>query len=288
MGVKIQTIKDIRLFLVSELADTYPVDECKAIADLLISSATGFSKLSQLYDNGQNVSEEQADRIISMTEELKTGMPVQYVLGETMFYNCRIRLNSSTLIPRPETEELVDLILRENKGFKGSVLDFGSGSGCISIALASNLPESSVTGIEISEEAIKIALENASLNKVSVPFIKSDIFSFPADKFKGTGIIVSNPPYVRESEKSQMRRNVLDFEPALALFVPDSDPLVYYKSLIKIAQQVLDPPGLVYFEINEMLGAELQSLVASYGFSDIMIVNDLNDRQRILKCRKNG
>jgi release factor glutamine methyltransferase len=288
MAVKIQTIKDIRFYLAKELTDVYKETEIRALADVLIKTVTRTAKLHQLYDNGYLVTRGDAEKIIEITEELKTGRPIQYVLGEMTFYNCIIKVNSSTFIPRPETEELVDLIIRENKGYKGNIIDFGAGSGCIAIALAANLPSAMLTGIEISEDAIRIAQENAVLNKVKVSFIKGDIFTLDKEVVGKAGIIVSNPPYVRNSEKTLMAKNVLDFEPHLALFVTDSDPLKYYKTILKLADKILLPGGRLYFEINEAMGRSLNLLLESFEYSEIEIVRDINNKERIIKARKNG
>jgi release factor glutamine methyltransferase len=288
MGVKIQTIKDIRFYLARELIVIYKEPEIRTIADILIKKVTGITKLHDLYDDKYVITVGEAERIINYSEELKTGKPIQYVVGETQFYNCKIKLNSSTLIPRPETEELVDLIIKENKGYTGNIIDFGTGSGCIAIALASNLPSSVVTGIDISEEAIRIAHENALLNNVQVSLIKDDIFNLRQKTFLKSGIIVSNPPYIRNSEKQFMSKNVLDFEPHQALFVTDSNPLIFYEAIIRLAEEFLLPGGLLYFEINEMMGSSLVSLLELFGFYDIEVVSDLNDKERIIKSRKNG
>ena len=287
MGVKIQTIKDIRFYLARELIVIYKEPEIRTIADILIKKVTGITKLHDLYDDRYLITVGEAERIINYSEELKTGKPIQYVVGETQFYNCKIKLNSSTLIPRPETEELVDLIIKENKGYTGNIIDFGTGSGCIAIALASNLPSSVVTGIDISEEAIRIAHENALLNNVQVSLIKDDIFNLHQKTFLKSGIIVSNPPYIRNSEKQFMSKNVLDFEPHQALFVTDSNPLIFYEAIIRLAEEFLLPGGLLYFEINEMMGSSLVSLLELFGFYDIEVVSDLNDKERIIKGRKN-
>ena len=288
MGVKIQTIKDIRFYLARELIVIYKEPEIRTIADILIKKVTGITKLHDLYDDKYVITVGEAERIINFSEELKTGKPIQYVVGETQFYNCKIKLNSSTLIPRPETEELVDLIIKENKGYTGNIIDFGTGSGCIAIALASNLPSSVVTGIDISEEAIRIAHENALLNNVQVSLIKDDIFNLHQKTFLKSGIIVSNPPYIRNSEKQFMSKNVLDFEPHQALFVTDSNPLIFYEAIIRLAEEFLLLGGLLYFEINEMMGSSLVSLLELFGFYDIEVVSDLNDKERIIKSRKNG
>lgn len=288
MGVKIQTIKDIRFYLAKELKGVYKEPEIRVLADILIKTVTGATKLHQIYDNEYPISGSESARFINIAAGLRAGKPIQYILGETTFYNCIIKVDQSTLIPRPETEELVDLIIRENKNFKGTIFDFGSGSGCIDIALAANLPFAQVTGIEISEEAIKLARENADLNKVKVRFIKADIFRFDKEEAGKAGIIVSNPPYVRISEKLTMSRNVLDFEPHQALFVSDSEPLVYYTAILKIAENALSPHGHIYFEINEAMGRQMTQLLESFDYSEIEIIHDLNNKERIIKGTKNG
>jgi release factor glutamine methyltransferase len=288
MGVKIQTIKDIRFYLAKELTGIYSLLEIRVLADLLIKTVTGRTKLHQIYDDGYPVSKSEVTQIIKFSNQLKTGKPVQYILGETIFYDCKIKLNSSTLIPRPETEELVDLIIRENKDYDGNIIDFGTGSGCIAIALAVNLPLANLTGIDISKNALRIARENADMNNVKVLFIKGDILDFNKDSVDKAGIIVSNPPYVRNSEKALMGKNVLDFEPHQALFVENSDPLVFYNAILEHAENILLPGGRLYFEMNEAMGRSLVNLMESCGFSEIEIVSDINGKERIIKGRKNG
>jgi release factor glutamine methyltransferase len=287
MGVNIQTIKDIRIYLSKELKKIYQEPEINAIAGIIIKTVTGLPKLHQLYKADHIISSQEAAEITKICEELKTGKPIQYVLGETVFYNCTIRLNNSTLIPRQETEELVDLIIRENRGFNGKIIDIGTGSGCIAIALAANMPGATVEGTDISGDAIRQAGQNATLNNVSVSFSVSDIFNFHNDLVIKAGIIVSNPPYVRNSEKQFMNRNVLDFEPQTALFVTDDDPLVYYKAILKASEKILVPGGKIYFEINEAMGQPMNELLTSAGFSGIGIVRDINQKDRIIKGRKN-
>ena len=288
MGVKIQTIKDIRFYLSRELAGIYKEPEIRVLADILIKTVTGTTKLHDLYDKNYVITEKQAEKFWGIAEDLKTGRPIQYIIGETTFYNCAIKVNNSTLIPRSETEELVDLIIKENRDYKGEIIDIGSGSGCITIALAVNLPSAKVTGVEISDDAISIARENAVSNKANVSFVKGDIFSIDGEMLSKAGIIVSNPPYVRNSEKSQMNKNVIDFEPHLALFVSDSDPLIYYKAILKLADTILLPAGYLYFEINEAMGKPLVELFKAFDYAHIEIVLDINDKERIIKGRKNG
>jgi release factor glutamine methyltransferase len=287
MGLKIQTIKDIRFYLASELAAGIREPELTSIINIVIREVLGISSLNAFMMNDYPVSGEHLERIINFCKELKDGRPIQYVLGETFFYDCRIRLKGVELIPRPETEELVDIIIKENQGFKGTIIDVGTGSGCIAIALAANLQGARVTGIDISLEVLDSARENAILNKVSVAFLHGDIlcddFTLPGP----AGIIVSNPPYVRNSEKVLMNRNVLDFEPHSALFVPDSNSLLYYRAILKKAAKALLPGGIIYFEINEALGSEMIELLEGLGYSDIELIRDLNSKERFVKGRKN-
>ncbi len=288
MGVNIQTIKDIRQFVSEQLKEVYQGPEITAMTNIIIKTVTGVSKLHHLVSPQQKISETHSQRIINICNELKSGKPIQYILGETIFYNCIIKLNRETLIPRPETEELVDLIIKENKGFAGEILDIGTGSGCIAIALAMNLKGSSVTGFDISEEAIKIAGENSSLNNAHVSFFKADVFSFDHSTYTKADIIVSNPPYVRNLEKKFMSRNVLDFEPPAALFVPDSDPLLFYRAILELAWKILTDDGKIYFEINEALGKVMVDLLELYKYSDIAVFNDINGKVRFIKGNKNA
>ena len=284
MGIRIKTIKDIRIYLNMELRGIYPEEEIRAIGNIIIRNVLGMTKMHQAYLTQEPVDRTQALKIIKICGELKAGKPVQYVLGETVFYNCTIKLNKSTLIPRPETEELVDLIIGENKDYTGNIIDFGTGSGCIAIALASNLPGSSVSGTDISDQALITADENAKLNNVRVAFIKDDILNPDTSQLEKTGLIVSNPPYIMDSEKQLMHKNVLDFEPHSALFVADSDPLVFYNGILKKADSILEPKGKIYFEINEALGISMVHLLESYRFSEIKLIKDINGKERIIKA----
>jgi release factor glutamine methyltransferase len=279
----IQTIKDIKPYLEKELAAIYLREEINALSSIIIKTVFGISRLHVLASPDEHVTRKQVQRIITIAGELKTGKPLQYILGETSFYNCIIRVNPDVLIPRPETEELVDMIIKENRGFRGTILDVGTGSGCIAIALAVNLPGSKVTGIDNSEGAIRLSVENARLNNASASFIINDIFNPDLRSIGNIGMIVSNPPYVRESEKIHMAKNVLDHEPHSALFVSDSNPLVYYRSILERAEIVLIPGGKVYFEINEAMGQAMNELLNSSGYSDVIVVRDINDKDRFIK-----
>lgn len=287
MNDNLHTLKEIRQYLSKELNDLYQKEEISVLSDIIIKTITGLKKLHQIYNPEQSVTLEQSALIAEICHELKKGKPIQYILGETIFYDCKIKLNQSTLIPRPETEEMVDLIINENKGFTGNIIDIGTGSGCIAIALAANLSDSSVTGLDISSEALTAARENAIINNVNVMFYEGDVFKPDTLKFTSAGIIVSNPPYVLESEKMLMNRNVLDHEPPLALYVPDNDPVVFYKAILRIAETRLIPFGKIYFEINEKLGEMISGLMDN-GYSVIRIIKDINGKDRILKGVKNG
>jgi release factor glutamine methyltransferase len=283
MGVNIQTIKEIRLYLKEELEGIYPLHEINAMSSIIVKDVLKTTHLHNLALPETPVQKKHVQRITGICSELKKGRPLQYILGYTEFYNCTIRVDRNTLIPRPETEELVNLIIKENKGFKGGLLDAGTGSGCIAIALAINLPGTSVKGFDISMGAIIKARENATLNKANVTFLVADIFNPDPGQFPGTGIIVSNPPYIRESEKKQMAANILSYEPPAALFVPDSDPLVYYRAIIDLASKILIAPGKIYFEVNEVMGKPLCELLKSSGYSPVEIISDLNNKERIVK-----
>ena len=286
MGVKLQTIKDIKLYLEEQLSGLYPETEIIAFANI-IKTKLRYTKLQVYAFPESPVTGKEAAEITNICRELKSGKPIQYITGETSFYNCIIKVNSSTLIPRPETEELVDLIIRENRGFTGTLLDIGTGSGAIAIALAINIPGSAVKGTDISESALDIARENATLNKTSVEFIRSDMLDSHASILQSADIIVSNPPYVRESEMSLMGKNVIGFEPHSALFVPDSDPLKFYIAILNTARTILTPHGKIYFEINEALGKEMSDLLTSCKYSKIRVIKDINEKQRFITGIKN-
>ena len=287
MAVKLQTIKDFRNFLIKELSSIYHERESSSIAEIVIADVFELRSRSELMAiRNVNPDNDKIRKFMNYCNILKTGKPVQYVLGETIFYGCRIKVSQGILIPRQETEELVDMIIKENNDFKGRILDIGTGSGCIAVALARNLPLSRVTGIDISPAAVKAASENASLNNVDSRFLTADILNPGFSELTRAGIIVSNPPYVRESEKAAMHSNVLDFEPHEALFVPDEDPLLYYRAILEAANEILELPGRIYFEINEALGKEMVSLLSSFDYTGVEIIKDLNGRDRIAKAKR--
>lgn len=206
--------------------------------------------------------------------------PVQYILGSVNFFDLHLEVSPDVLIPRQETEELVDLVIRENKMDSPRILDIGTGSGCIAIALKKNIPGAIVNACDISSGALQIARNNATENKVSIQFYKKDILHI-AEIPGHDDIIVSNPPYVTELEKIRMNKNVLNFEPSEALFVPNNDPLVFYLAIIELAARNLNPGGKLYLEINEKKGNEVKKLLSAAGFQNVRIIKDLNSKDRI-------
>lgn len=284
MAVKLQTIKDIRNYLLNELSELYSDQESVSIADAVISKVFEMDRLSYLLKGNElRAGRKNTETIIRWCNELKTGKPLQYVTGETIFHDCIIKVNRSVLVPRPETEELVELVVNENRGFSGSIIDIGTGSGCIAIALAVNFTAAMVRGIDISGNAIRTAITNAEINNATVSFMKADIFRIDPSEIGHADIIVSNPPYVRNSEKKYMKKNVLDFEPHKALFVPHNEPLKFYRAILQLAGHILNKGGSVYFEINEAMGKPILDLFDSFRYSSVKIVKDINGRDRIAK-----
>jgi release factor glutamine methyltransferase len=288
MSVNIQTLKDILNYLTYELRGIYPPEEITAICNLIIKTQFGFTRLQMLLEKDKPVSRSGIDKIISICNELKTGKPVQYILGETLFLDCIIKLNGETLIPRPETEELVNIIISENKDFTGRIIDFGTGSGCIAIAIKKHIPNATVAAIDISGSALEIASENAILNNVDIDFIGGDILNPDLSTIGRAEIVVSNPPYILDSEKSLMSGNVIDFEPHKALFVSDQRPLVFYEAIAGLSQKILLPGGRLYFEINEKKGQDISRLLEAYGYTGVKIIDDINGKNRFVKAISNG
>ena len=218
---------------------------------------------------------------------LKKQEPIQYILGTTEFYGLTFKVNEHTLIPRPETEELVDWVLSNlhDQDSVLDILDIGTGSGCIAISLAKNIPTARVSGLDISEKTLEVAQENAVKNQVLVSFCKKDILETTALKNK-YDVMVSNPPYVRQLEKKAMNANVLDYEPGVALFVPNEDPLLFYRKIAQLAMVSLQTRGWLYFEINEYLSKEMDVLLKDIGFANIEIKKDFREVPRMIKCQK--
>ena len=270
------TLQDFKLKMISELSSIYGIDELNSIFNLLAEDYLKIPRSKILLAEEIHLNESNQTLFLSTLERLKTQEPIQYVLGKTNFMDLEFKVNSSVLIPRPETEELVRLMLKENLDGK-EILDIGTGSGCIAISLAKNLPNSKVSALDISIDALEVAKENARLNNVNIEFIHADIFEYQSDK--KYDVIVSNPPYVTESEKMLMKQNVLGFEPESALFVEDKKPLKYYSSILNFSKTNLSKDGLLFFEINQMFEKNLNSEINSY-FYNVAFHKDLFNKSR--------
>lgn len=223
----------------------------------------------------------------TVLSELKKEKPIQYILGETEFYGLRFRVNENTLIPRPETEELVELIISDNQITKNTnsltILDIGTGSGCIAICLAKNLSNAKVSAIDVSEKALEMAKKNAEINEVNVNFILADVLKLSTLQEK-YDVIVSNPPYVRNLEKHEIKPNVLEFEPHLALFVEDDDALIFYRKIAELALKNVLENGKLYFEINQYLGKETVELLENLGFKNVKLIKDIYENDRMVSA----
>ena len=273
------TLADVRRALQQALAAKYGEREATAMSRAVLMQLKGWDLTCLLANEDREASDFIKGRSQEIFSLLMKDVPLQYALGETNFYGLKLKVAPGVLIPRPETEELVDLIVKENKRSDLEVLDLCTGSGAIAIALARNLPFSRVEAVDISPEAIKIAGENIADLKVNVKLRKDDVFTLtlPSSNYD---IIVSNPPYVAESEKPDMEHNVLDYEPHEALFVKDDNPLVFYKRIADLAVKALVPDGKLYFEINPLFANPLNHLLKDLGFRDIRIIKDIHGKDR--------
>ena len=255
------------LFL-KTLENDYPVEEVLSFFFLLTEAILGVRRLDLALEPDLEIESANIGRFEDALLRLKNHEPIQYIIGETEFFGLTFSVDNNVLVPRPETEDLVQWILEdfalEDKPLK--ILDIGTGSGCIAISLARHLPKAKVSAIDISEKALEIAKANAKCNSVEISFIQQDILN--TETLLGDwDIIVSNPPYVRELEKKDMQRNVLDHEPETALYVKDEDPLLFYNKITKLAKQALKPKAKLYFEINQYLAKETEEMMQEQGFS---------------------
>ena len=256
-------------------------NEINSWAYIVIEHLFGYSKADYICNYNQKISKSNFHKIFNIVKELKTYKPIQYIIGETEFFQLKFKLNNSTLIPRPETEELVSWILKHDFS---SVLDIGTGSGCIAITIA-KLTNSNVDAMDICDKALKIAELNAKINSVNVNFILNDILN--TEKMPNYDVIVSNPPYVQKSDILKMNKNVTDFEPHKAIFVDDNNPIVFYRKIASLAIKSLNDGGYIFFEINELYHKEILDLLNKIGFVDITLKNDINDKPRMIKaCKK--
>ncbi|PWS28999.1 peptide chain release factor N(5)-glutamine methyltransferase [Pedobacter yonginense] len=269
-----------------ELEEIYDIDESKALFSLAAENVLKLSpsKLKMIRDISLSFIDFQ--KLLSILNDLKIGKPIQHILGEAHFYGSIFKVNEHVLIPRPETEELVDWVIHDLAGRADiQVLDIGTGSGCIPISIKKYLPQVKVTTIDISSRAIATAQENANMINTDVKFIEADILTYKTDlKFD---VIVSNPPYIRALEKEAMHQNVLSFEPHIALFVTDDEPLIFYSKIADFALSNLNNNGLLYFEINEYLGDETLNMLKDKGLDTIELRKDMQGKDRMVKVLVN-
>ncbi len=268
--------------LFNELVNQVRLDETRdeicSIIYLLLENKFGLTKVEVM--TGKEIEPVKLDYFNDIIQRINRHEPIQYVLGKAEFYGRGFAVDGSVLIPRPETELLIRAVLKEKK-FSPTILDIGTGSGCIAITLAVEIPSSEVYAIDISKEALTVAQQNAKNLKAKVNFSKFDILANEKLEHR-FDIIVSNPPYIAEREKKEMNSNVLDFEPPLALFVTDKDPLVFYKAIARRGKSLLKPGGKIFVEINELFGKELKQHFRNEGYSNVSIEKDINNKDRIL------
>ncbi|MGS2764453.1 peptide chain release factor N(5)-glutamine methyltransferase [Sinomicrobium sp. M5D2P9] len=280
-------LKEIRKIFQSELQDIYDREEADILFFRLTEEYCNITKLTLALQPEITLTKEEEQPLFEALSRLKQHQPIQQILGKTVFYGLEFRVDKNILIPRPETEELVDWIVKDcqtQKAEEPAILDIGTGSGCIAVSLAKNLPKARVSAIDISREALRVAEENAKRHRVSVDFIEKDVLKAPDIGEYKLDIIVSNPPYIRNLEKKEIKNNVLLHEPHLALFVEDESPLVFYEKIADLAQNGLRKGGVLYFEINQYLGKEMMEMVRSKGFKNIRLKKDLSGNDRMLKA----
>ncbi len=289
MEIRNNLLVEIKQSYLSGLIKYYPVKEAEQLLTILIDHFFGIGRYDMVLKPNIRLSESEILKLHIAVKDLKKNIPVQYIIGEVEFMDLKFLVNNNVLIPRSETEELVQLMVdRENKTGL-SILDIGTGSGCIAICLDKKLDEPRVFATDISQSALGIARKNAMLNNADVSFFNHDIFD---DKGLGIGnlkfdIVVSNPPYVTLEDKQKMHPNVLNYEPHKALFVPEDEPLIYYNAILRFADRTLKSGGRVYAEINESLGNEMVLLFEKYKYNKISLVDDINGKTRFIHALKN-
>lgn len=280
-------IKEYRTHFIQELSFIYDLAEVESFFYLILENKHKLRRVDLALQPDSAFSELDIKNWNLILDKLKKEIPIQYLLGSTNFYGLNFEVNSDVLIPRPETEELVDWIIKDcfilHNDVTLKIVDIGTGSGCIAISLAKNLPNAQVFAIDISEKALATAKKNAELNDVNVTFIQKNILETASLDFQ-FDIIVSNPPYVRNLEKVEINKNVLDNEPHLALFVDDNDALVFYRKIAELAQKSLSKNGQLYFEINQYLGKETVALLENLGFKNLELRKDIYGNDRMICC----
>ena len=288
MKVPSNLVKDIRNYYCEQLCSIYDKDEANAMILILFEHYFKIDRVKMALEPQLRLSESEMLTFHFAVKDLLKNKPIQYVIGEAEFCDLKFKVNENVLIPRPETSELVHFIVNRQQSTDNrqqSILDIGTGSGCIAISLAKQIPNSKVFALDISEKALEVAKENTINNEADITFIHDDILSLRNNIETKFDIIVSNPPYVRELEKAEMRDNVLKWEPHNALFVSDNNPLIFYRKILEFAKIHLKENGEVWFEINEYLGKEMTDLCNEMGFSQVKVFNDFRGKERFLSVR---
>lgn len=266
------------------LADIYTAGEVSALTRIIATELLGFSQTTFFLKDDVTLTAEQNALLDNAIERLKKQEPTQYILGYCDFCGLRFKVTPATLIPRPETSELVEWVASEATGNE-NILDIGTGSGCIAVSLAHKLPQSKVTAWDISLDALAVASENSKANGCAITFEQVDILEYQPNS-EQFDIIVSNPPYIKENEREAMHSNVLDWEPHTALFVPDSDPLLFYRTIAEKGRSILKPGGRLYFEINRAHGKETIGMLSALGYTNIELRKDFAENDRMIRAIK--
>jgi release factor glutamine methyltransferase len=273
-------------YIQDTLKSLYPAEEIRSLTRWIMEKVCGFLPYQQILHKDMQLSRTEKEHIRRIVQRLGKSEPVQYVFGETEFYGLAFEVNPSVLIPRPETEELVGHILRACTAPGLHVLDIGTGSGCIAVALARHLREAEVTAVDISEAALATAQRNARRNGVAIRFEKADILTITESPLPSFDLIASNPPYVTESEKAAMERNVLDYEPHQALFVPGRDPLLFYRRIAAFGMEKLAEDGALFLEINAAYGSMTVDMLREKGFRQVELLRDMSGKNRFIKAMR--
>lgn len=281
----ISTVGDLVRLLRKELTPRYGRGEAEAMIRMIFDCLKGWSQVDIIVNEPKPVSDFIVSECRRILDRLAANEPIQYVLGKAYFYGLELGVRPGVLIPRPETEQLVDMIADAHKESDLRVLDVGTGSGCIVIALSRNLSFPDITALDVSPDALAVARENAEKLKCRIRFVEADIFTYSPGR-DSFDIIVSNPPYIDNSERAEMEPNVVDHEPHLALFVSDEDPLVYYRRIAEVATEALRAGGGLYFEINPHHAEELAGMLSGMGFTDVETVLDIHSRKRFITAVK--
>ncbi len=296
MEIRANNLGAVKNYFVEKLAGIYPVEEIKSFFEISVYHLLKLTRTQIIVEQNKSLSESELLKFVSVVKQLKTQKPLQYIFNAAPFYGMELYVDEHVLIPRPETEELVQLVfntllndvqfatLYANEGFGLNITDIGTGSGCIALSVKKNLPKAHVAAVDTSYEAIKVAQKNADKLSLKITFVCADI-TRDYSKDLGYHVIISNPPYVTIDEQDQMKDNVLKYEPHLALFAPEKKPLFFYDKIADFALNNLVPGGYLFFEINQHFGNSTKELLVNKGFRNVELFKDLNGNERMISCK---